>query len=84
MTAPESKHTPRVRLMVDDGDGAIRCRATGSEAGLAKWNKPWRRWWLVECESAEAGREAIKDWSLGQYSANGELGYRILASGGAK
>ena len=37
------------------------------------------RWWLIECENAEAGRKAIKQSGFMDYSHG-----RVLASGGKR
>lgn len=74
----------RALLFVQNGTAKPKVLATGArnEAAARLAAEPhgryFDRWWLVECENAEAGRRII----AGIQSAPGGDEGRILASGG--
>ena len=85
----------KVLLFVQTGDARPKCvawdlsgRASCVEffSGFRRWERVRERphrWWLVECESAEAGRRLIEA-DDGERFAMGSRYGRILASGGKR
>lgn len=73
----------KVLLFVQNGDARPKCVLHDVVERHGAWCLSWRardrqaaadRWWLVECENAEAGRDVIAGAPV--------FGGRIIASGG--
>ena len=89
--------TPHVRLFVQN-EGPPKClyrydgpphegaNPTFMSPNQLKWFRHAKRWWLVRCESAEAGRRCIHYWEASKTDHYEDMGFPsayglVLASG---